>query len=105
MNDEVKIEEANNIKKTISSKPQRGFGIASLVIAILSLVLFKYIFISVILALVASVLGIIGLKKGDNTFALAGLTIGIISLLITFALFVILNLLDTVLFYVPDWYK
>lgn len=105
MNDENKVEETNDIKKNESFKPQRGFGIASLVIAILSLVLFKYIFISVILALVASILGIIGLKKGDNTFALAGLTIGIISLLITFALFVILNLLDTVLFYVPDWYK
>lgn len=83
----------------------KGFGIAALVISILSLVCFRYIFISVILALVGTVLGIIGKKKGDNTFAVAGLTIGIISLLITFILFVVLNLLDTVLFYVPDWYK
>ncbi|MDE5831106.1 MAG: hypothetical protein K2H53_05770 [Clostridia bacterium] len=86
-------------------RPSKGFGIASLVISILSLVCFRYIFISVTLALVASVLGLIGRKKGDTTFAVAGLTIGIISLLITFVLFVVLNLLDTVLFYVPDWYK
>lgn len=83
----------------------KGFGIGSFVISILSLVCFKYIFISVIFALVAVVLGIIGKKKGDNSFAVAGLTIGIISLLITFILFVVLNLFDTVLFYVPDWYK
>ena len=102
-NNEVKkIENSNN---TNNVNIPRGYGIAALVIAILSLVLFKYIFISVILALVSSVLGFIGLRKGDRTFALAGLTIGIISLLITFVLFVLLNLLDTVLFYVPDWYK
>lgn len=103
------MEESKELKengvKQENKKPPRGFGIAALVIAILSLVFFKYIFISVILALVSSILGFIGLKKGDNTFALAGLTIGIISLLITFLLFVLLNLLDTVLFYVPDWYK
>lgn len=102
--------EEDNEQKTIQSKTAdtfaaKGFGIASLVLSILSLLFFRYIFICVTLALVASVLGIIGKKKGNNTFAVAGLTIGIISLLITFALFVLLNLLDTVLFYVPDWYK
>ena len=91
--------------KVETNRPSKGFGIAALVISILSLVCFRYIFISVILALVGTVLGLIGKKKGDNTFAVAGLTIGIISLLITFILFVVLNLLDTVLFYVPDWYK
>lgn len=97
---EIEIETQNTAKRT-----GKGFGIASLVLAILSLLFFRFIFISVILALVACVLGMIGKKKGDNTFATAGLTIGIISLFITFALFVILNLLDTVLFYVPEWYK
>lgn len=94
--------EENNQKSTTAGK---AFGIASLVIAILSLLFFKYIYISVTLALVGAVLGFIGRKKGDKVFGTAGLTIGIISLLLTILLFIVLNLLDTVLFYVPDWYK
>ena len=102
--------EQNNVQeteqtKTKSSFAAKGFGIASLVVSILSLLFFRYIFICVAFALVAAGLGIVGKVKGNNTFAVAGLTIGIISLLITFALFVLLNLLDTVLFYVPDWYR
>ncbi len=99
--EEQTVKEVNNQKTFVP----KGFGIASLVLSILSLICFRYIFISVILAIVATVLGFMGKRKGDNTFALAGFTIGIVSLLITFALFVILNLLDTVLFYVPEWYK
>ena len=100
-NKEINI---NNEPK-INVRIAKGFGISALVLSILSLLFFKYIFISVTLGLVATILGFIGLKKGDNTYSLAGLTIGIISLLITFVLFVVLNLLDTVLFYVPDWYE
>lgn len=94
-----------NNEPKINVRIAKGFGISALVLSILSLLFFKYIFISVTLGLVATILGFIGLKKGDNTYSLAGLTIGIISLLITFVLFVVLNLLDTVLFYVPDWYE
>lgn len=99
------MEESEKQTKIDNKMASKGFGIAALVLSILSLVCFKYIFISVTLALVGTILGLIGKKKGDNTFAVAGLTIGIISLLITFVLFVMLNLLDTVLFYVPEWYK
>ncbi len=102
--------EEEKVQNSIDTKEKntyaaKGFGIASLVLSILSLVCFRYIFISVILGLVAVVLGIIGKKKGDSIFSSAGLIIGIISLLTTFILFIVLNLLDTVLFYVPDWYK
>lgn len=82
-----------------------GFGVASLVISIFSFILFRYIVISVALATISVILGFVGYKKGDKTFAMAGLTIGSISLILTFILFVVLNLLDTVLFYVPSWYK
>lgn len=99
------MEEEQKQTKVVNKAQSKGFGIAALVLSILSIVCFKYIFISVTLALVGTVLGLIGKKKGDNSFAVAGLTIGIISLLITFILFVVLNLLDTVLFYVPEWYK
>lgn len=99
------MEETNSNNNQSNIRISKGFGIASLVLAILSLVVFKYIVISVAFALIASILGFIGLRKGDKTFALAGFTIGIISLLLTFLLFVTLNLLDTVLFYVPTWYR
>lgn len=99
------MEETNSNNNTSNIRISKGFGIASLVLAILSLVIFKYIVISVAFALIASILGFIGLKRGDKTFALAGFTIGIISLLLTSLLFVALNLLDTVLFFVPSWYK
>lgn len=99
------MEEVEKQTKVENKMASKGFGIAALVLSILSLICFKYIFISVTFALVGTVLGLIGKKKGDNTFSVAGLTIGIISLLITFILFVVLNLLDTVLFYVPEWYK
>ena len=103
------MEEEKDVQKTNEERPRinapKGFGIAALVISILSVLFFKYIFISVIFALISIVLGFLGLRKGDNIFARAGLFIGIISLLITILLFVVLNLLDTVLFYVPDWYK
>lgn len=98
------MEEVNSQTKE-TKRPNKGFGIAALVISILSLVFFKYIYISVTLAVVSSILGFIGYKKGDKTFAVAGLSIGIISLAITLILFVVLNLLDTVLFYVPEWYS
>lgn len=94
--------EETNQKTTTAGK---AFGIASLVISILSILFFAYIYISIICAVVGIILGYIGRKKGDKLFATAGLTIGIISLLLTIVLFVVLNLLDTVLFYVPDWYK
>lgn len=96
-------EEKRDITKE-EKRPNKGFGIASLVLSILSLIFFKYIYISIAFALIAAILGFIGRRKGDKTFATSGLVIGIISLLITFVLFVILNLLDTALFYVPEWY-
>lgn len=102
--------EEENVKQQseqiINSERQgNGFGIASLVVSILSVVCFKFIFISIILAIIGTVLGMISKHKTNNLFANAGLTIGIISLIATFILFVVLNLFDTVLFYVPEWYN
>lgn len=99
------MEETQNTSNIKQSRAPIGFGVASLVISIFSFILFRYIVISVALATISVVLGFIGYKRGDKTFAMAGLTIGSISLILTFVLFVVLNLLDTVLFYVPSWYK
>lgn len=80
-----------------------GWGIASFVVSILSIILIKFIIISIMLAVLAIVFG--GLSK-KNTFGKVGIIIGAISILITFALYILLEVLDiSSLFMIPSWYK
>lgn len=80
-----------------------GWGIASFVISILSIILIKFIIISIMLAVLAIVFG--GLSK-KNTFGKVGIIIGSISILITFTLYILLEILDvSSLFMIPSWYK
>ena len=44
------------------------------------------------------------MKKGDK-LGKAGLILGIISIVITFLLFLFLQVLDVSLFVIPSWYK
>ena len=83
----------------------KGFGIVSLVTGILSIVSIEFIIISIIFAIVSIIFGIIGLKKDNNSLAKAGLILGIVSLVITFLLFLFLKVLDISLFTIPSWYK
>ena len=70
-----------------------GWGIASFVVSILS----------IMLAVLAIVFG--GLSK-KNTFGKVGIIIGAISILITFTLYILLEVLDiSSLFMIPSWYK
>lgn len=80
-----------------------GWGIASFVVSILSILLIKFIIISIMLAVLAIVFG--GLSK-KNTFGKVGIIIGAISILITFTLYILLEVLDiSSLFMIPSWYK
>lgn len=80
-----------------------GWGIASFVVSILSIILIKFIIISIMLAVLAIVFG--GLSK-KNTFGKVGIIIGAISILITFTLYILLEVLDiSSLFMIPSWYK
>ena len=80
-----------------------GWGIASFVVSILSIILIKFIIISIMLAVLAIVFG--GLSK-KNTFGKVGIIIGAISILITFTLYILLKVLDiSSLFMIPSWYK
>ena len=45
-----------------------GFGIAALVLGIISIIFLYYIIISIIAGVLAVVFGIIALKKGDRSF-------------------------------------
>ncbi len=83
----------------------KGFGVVSLVTGILSIVFIQFIVISIIFAIISIIFGIMGLKKGNKGLAKPGLVLGIVSLSITFLLFLFLEVLDVSLFTIPSWYK
>lgn len=83
----------------------KGFGVAALVTGILSIITLHFIIISVGLAVLAVIFGILGYSKGDKGFAKAGLILGIVSIAITILLFLFLNVLDVSIFFVPSWYE
>ena len=85
--------------------PGIGYGISALIFGIISIVFLYYIIISVLSAILAIVFGFQSIKKGDNGIGKAGLTLGIISVIITFLLFLFLQVLDVSLFTIPSWYK
>lgn len=83
----------------------KGYGVTSLVTGILSIIFIQFIIISVFFAIISIVFGIMGFKKGNNGLSKAGLILGIVSISITFLLFLFLEVLDVSLFTIPSWYK
>lgn len=83
----------------------RGFGVASLVTGILSLITIQFIIISTALAIMAIIFGIVSLKQGKNGIAKAGLAIGLVTIGITIALYLFIEVLDISLFTIPEWYR
>ena len=51
------------------------------------------------------IFGVIGLKKGNKGLSKAGLTLGIVSIVVTILLFLFLEVLDVSLFTIPSWYN
>ncbi len=92
-------------KKTNNEESINGFGVASLVTGIISLLSIEFIVISIALGILAIGFGLLGLKRPNKGMAKAGLTLGIVSLLITFLLFLFLKVLNVSLFTIPSWYK
>lgn len=82
-----------------------GFGTTSLVTGILSILFIQFIVISIILAIAAIVFGILGIKKGNKGLSKSGLVLGVVALLITFLLYLFLEVLEVSLFTIPSWYK
>jgi len=83
----------------------KGFAVASLVTGILSIVFLPFIIISVGLAICSIVFGILAKKRGEKSISRAGIALGIVSLSITFLLFLFLKVLDVSLFIIPSWYN
>ena len=69
-----------------------GFGIASLVLGIVTWVLFWIPFVGQILPILAIVFGIIGLKRPGKAMGIAGLVLGAISLFLKILGFIVLLL-------------
>ena len=82
-----------------------GFGTTSLVTGILSIIFIQFIVISIICAIAAIVFGILGIRKGNKGLSKSGLVLGAVALLITFLLYLFLEVLEVSLFTIPSWYK
>ena len=83
----------------------KGFAVTSLVMGILSIVFLPFIVISVGIGLLALIFGIIAKNKGEKSLSKAGISLGVVSLLITLLLFLFLEVFEASLFVIPSWYK
>ena len=83
----------------------KGFAVTSLVMGILSIVFLPFIVISVGMGLLALIFGIIAKNKGEKSLSKAGISLGVVSLVITLLLFLFLEVFEASLFVIPSWYK
>lgn len=75
------MEEENKTTQTVTQE-SKGLSIASMVLGIISVVLFCIWYISVPCAILAIIFGIVGMKKGGRGMGIAGLVLGIVALAI-----------------------
>ena len=65
----------------------------------------KIFVLCICIAVLAIVFGFQAVRKGDKGMGKAGLMLGIISVIVTFLLFLFLQVLDVSLFTIPSWYR
>lgn len=73
------MEEENKTTQTVAQE-NKGLSIASMVLGIVSVVLFCIWYISIPCAILAIIFGIVGMKKGGKGMGVAGLVLGIVAL-------------------------
>ena len=83
----------------------KGYAVTSLVMGILSIIFLPFIVISIGMGLAAIIFGVMAKNRGDKTMSRAGITLGIVSLIITLLLFLFLEVFEASLFVIPSWYK
>lgn len=71
-----------NKEQEVMQDENKGFSIASMVLGIISIVLFCIWYLSIPCAILAIIFGIVGMKKGAKGMAIAGLVLGIIAVAI-----------------------
>ena len=64
----------------MENQEKKGLSIASMVLGIISVVLFCIWYISLPCSILAIIFGIVGRKKGGKGMAIAGLVLGIIAI-------------------------
>lgn len=69
-------EEQNNVQQPES----KGLSIASMVLGIVSVVLFCVVYVSIPCGILAIILGFVGKGKGAKGMAIAGIVLGIIAI-------------------------
>lgn len=84
--DEENLTQDNN---TTPVEEKKGFSIASLILGIVSLVLFCFWYISLPCSIVAIVLGVIGRKKGGKGMGTAGIVLGAIALVLVVVILIL----------------
>lgn len=77
------------IKQEAPVQESKGLSIASMVLGIISVVLFCIWYLSIPCAILAIIFGIIGRKKGAKGMATAGLVLGIIALAILVVIYIL----------------
>lgn len=75
------VTQENNATQTVA-QDSKGLSIASMVLGIISVVIFCIWYISVPCAVLAIIFGVVGMKKGGKGMAIAGLVLGIVALAI-----------------------
>ena len=73
------MEEENKTTQT-EKQESKGLSIASMVLGIISVVLFCLWYVSVPCAILSIIFAIVGMKKGGKGMAIAGLVLGIVAL-------------------------
>lgn len=75
------MEEKDKATQTVE-QGSKGFSITSMVLGIISIVLFCIWYLSIPCAILAIIFGIVGIKKGGKGMGIAGLILGIVAIII-----------------------
>lgn len=82
------MEEENKTTETVAQE-SKGLSIASMVLGIISVVLFCIWYVSIPCAILAIIFGIVGMKKGGRGMGIAGLVLGIVALAILVVIYLL----------------
>ncbi len=87
-NSEQTVVQESNSEQTVPQE-SKGLSIASMVLGIISVVLFCIWYISIPCAILAIIFGVVGMKKDGKGMAIAGLVLGIVALAILLMIYLL----------------
>lgn len=87
--DEENLTQNDNNTTPTQEPEQKGMSIASLILGIISLVLFCFWYLSLPCAIIAIILGVMGRKKGGKGMATAGIVLGAIAIVLVVVILIL----------------